>query len=514
MSYGELLAKSTVLAGKLLERSLQQEDLVAILLPREELLLVSMTASLQAGGAYVVLSEETPAERVKKILKNSGAKILITNQANKKQLGDTDIEEMLVEEVFDAEKKEGILYPVQYELSKDSGKPLGERLAYVVYTSGSTGEPKGAEITHSNLMNLAWEMKHIYGDGAVLSVCNTGFDAFMLESMTALLNGRTVVFPDREELETPGSLASLIRGYRVGTICLTPSRLAAFMRDSSFAEAAFRLESIICGGEAFPTELLRRLKKYTHARIYNQYGPSETTVAVSFKELSRSGKITAGHPMGNCRIYILDRWMKPVPVESCGHIYIGGRCVGRGYRNAPKLTEQAFQKSPFVVGERIYDTGDIGYWTPDGELVLTGRKDDQIKLRGLRVELQEISSCIESYKGVTKALATVRTLNGQQVIGVYYCAEEPVDEALLLVYAAAYLPKYMIPAFVMHMDQIPVSANGKADLRRLPLPDLCSEEKNFLTDTEKTVLDIFRQVLNREELKHTWLLCGLYLESE
>ena len=165
------------------------------------------------------------------------------------------------------------------------------------------------------------------------------------------------------------------------------------------------------------------------------------------------------------------------------------------------LTEQVFKESPFVLGERIYDTGDIGYWTPEGELVLTGRQDDQIKLRGLRVELQEVSSCIESYKGVTSALATVREVNGQQVLGAYYCADEPIDEMLLLAYTATYLPQYMVPAFIMYMEEIPVSANGKADIHKLPIPEIsCKENDEMLTDWEQKVLVVFQEVLKTEEL--------------
>lgn len=500
MSYRELLIRSTCLAERLEEYVEEQGDLIGILLPREENLLVAMAGILQAGGAYVVLSEEFPKERIKKIIEKSGAKALVTNIEHKNSWNDLPVPCLVVDDIQTMER----LNDSEKEFKAEKEKPLTKRQAYVVYTSGSTGEPKGVEITHKNLMNLAQEMKEIYGEGAVLSVCNTGFDAFMLESIVALLNGRTIVFPGREELESPSCLASLIKGYRVGSMFLTPSRLSAFMLQEDFCKALGRMECIVCGGEAFPQELLRKLRKYTHGRIYNQYGPSETTVAVSMKELSRSGQITAGSPMGNCRIYILDQWMNPVPVESCGHVYIGGSCVGQGYRNKPNLTEKVFKANPFVVGEQIYDTGDMGYWTPDGELVLTGRRDDQVKLRGLRIEPGEVSACIESYHGITSAVAVVREINGQQVLGVYYCGEDTVDETSLLLYAAAYLPKYMVPAFVMAVEEIPISANGKADIHKLPLPDLSGGRQGREGNvTENKILNIFRDVLKAEEFSLT-----------
>ncbi len=496
-SYRQLLCRSTDIARALMKYHPKQEDLIAVLLPREEDLLAAMTASLQIGCAYVVLSDELPVERIRKILSRSGTKIVITNKVNGKRLGDSVSDIVLIEEIKETGTEE---FPLT-ENKAEKEKTLADRLAYVVYTSGSTGEPKGVEITHSNLMNLACEMTDIYGEGAVLSVCNTGFDAFMLESIVALMNGRTIVFPSPEELESPEMLASLMKGYRVGSIHITPSRMGAFMKSPAFCHAARRLESIVCGGEAFPQELLRILKKHTRARIYNQYGPSETTVAVSLKELSGSGKITAGRPMGNCRIYILDGFMNPVPIGSLGHVYIGGICVGRGYRNEKELTDQVFGMNPFVVNEKIYDTGDMGYWMAEGELVLVGRQDDQVKIRGLRVELNEISSCMEAYHGVTSAVAAVCELNGQEVLGAYYCAEKPIDESLLLAHIASYLPKYMVPAFVIYMEQIPVNANGKADMNRLPLPQTAVEIKEErLTSTQKSVLKIFRDVLKTEAI--------------
>ena len=167
----------------------------------------------------------------------------------------------------------------------------------MVYTSGSTGEPKGVEITQRSLLNLVQAMGPVYGKGAVLSVCNVGFDAFTLESTAALLNGRTVVLPEDEDQESPRRLAELITGYGVGFLSITPSRLTALLRDASFCRAMRQMERIICGGEAFTGELLKLLKNCTNARIYNQYGPSETTVAVSMKELGDASLITIGGPM-------------------------------------------------------------------------------------------------------------------------------------------------------------------------------------------------------------------------
>lgn len=497
MTYGALLYKSAGYACAISRCEVEREDLVAILLPRKAELLAAMVGSLQADCAYVVLSEELPPERIRNILKQSGAKVLITTEKSKRRIGVCDVDILTAEEI----SVSGNFFFMHNPKADQDDKPLSERLAYVVYTSGSTGEPKGVEITHRNLLNLAQEMKEIYGQGAVLSVCNVGFDAFMLESMVALLNGRTIVFPGEEDLESPEKLASLITGHAVGSIFITPSRLSSFLKSSPFVRAMRKLECIVCGGEAFPAELLKKLKKYSNAKIYNQYGPSETTVGVSIKELSKAERITAGRPMGNCRLYVLDKWMNPLPVGGYGSLYVGGKCVGRGYRNRPDLTDKSFCPNPFVTDDRLYYTGDMACWTPDGEILLTGRLDDQVKLRGLRVELQEISSCIETYPGITAAVTAVCEVNGQQVLGAYYCAEEVVNEAGVLAYVATYLPKYMIPAFLMRLEELPVSSNGKVDTRRLPLPVLPSgDDQVSLTPLGTTILNVFRQVLQVEEI--------------
>lgn len=380
--------------------------------------------------------------------------------------------------------------------------PSGEDLAYVVYTSGSTGQPKGVEIPRRALLNLAQAMEGVYGGGAVLSLCSVGFDAFLLESAAALLNARTIVLPQDRELESPRDLARLIADRGVGFLSTTPSRLAAYLAQPDFARAAACLDTLLCGGEPFPGDLLRRLKDRTRARIFNQYGPSETTVAVSLKELNHASRITAGKPMDNCRLYVLDPWGKPLPAGVFGELYIGGPCVGRGYRNAPQLTAQSFLDSPFVPGDRLYRTGDRACWTADGELVLGGRLDSQIKLRGLRIEPQEVAACLSRHPQVCQAVATVQNVGGQEALVAFYTAPQPIPEEELLALCANDLPAYMVPAAVARLDAIPLTPNGKADPARLPQltpgPQSQGQGEGPLLPQ---VVDILRRVLDRADLE-------------
>ncbi|MBO5778441.1 MAG: amino acid adenylation domain-containing protein [Clostridia bacterium] len=504
MTYGSLLRRGSQYAAALSGAEAGQEKLAAILLPRKFDLYAALIGSLEAGFGYLLLSESLPTERIKTILSQSHADILITDEKGKLRLSDCDIPMILSNSVdkLDLRAK---------ERPSDSADAPGDRLAYVVYTSGSTGEPKGVEITQRNLLNLAQEMESVYGQGAVLSVCNVGFDAFMLESIVALLNGKTIVLPTDNDLEDPERLASLMNGYAVGFFSITPSRLSALLQSEEFRKVMWRMESIVCGGEQFPPELLKKLKAYTNAKIYNQYGPSETTVAVSMKELSHTDKITVGSPMGNCKLYVLDRWMNPLPIGGSGRLFVGGTCVGRGYRNLPELTEKVFCDNPFVSDDRLYDTGDLAYWTPNGEVVLTGRADRQVKLHGLRIELQEISACLESYPDVSMAYAKICEINGHAILGAYYTSALPLNEADLLSHAATYLPQYMIPAFIMRVSGFATTANGKVDESALPIPEQSYDLDNGITTpTAEIIVSIFQKVLAGDTIgAHSdYFLCG------
>ena len=486
-TYEQLEESVRQVHAALAETCAAPDTLVAVLLPRTDMLFAAIMGILRAGGAFLLLSSNQPDARIREILSRSGASALISTDALGGRFADSI-------PVIDADR-----LPPATKASPASYRPDG--LAYVVYTSGSTGAPKGVEICCRSLLNLSCAMESIYGKGAVLSVCNIGFDAFLLESVCALLNGRTILLPRDEELESPRAIGALIRNFGVGFLSMTPTRLAAFMKNDAFRNAISDLESIVCGGEAFPSDLLQRLRLGTTARIYNQYGPSETTVAVSLKQLNDAATITVGSPMANCKLYVLDNWGNPLPIGIYGNLYVGGVCVGRGYRNAEQLTAESFSESPFELGDRLYRTGDIARWTHDGEIILAGRSDHQIKLRGLRIEPQEVSDCLKRHPMVLEAAAVVQRHSGQDTLLAFYTACAPVNEQELLALCAAHLPYYMIPSAILRLDEIPMTGNGKVNEALLPHPDLtsgCGAQPTTLSDT--LVLNIFRRVLNRTDI--------------
>ncbi len=485
-TYCQLEEQSACVHAALSQICAVPDTLVAILLPREPELFVSMMGILRAGGAFLLLSPNQPENRIREILSQSGAAALITTPTLGGRLADQI-------SLVDMTR-----LPAPTQQPPAEYRPEG--LAYVVYTSGSTGIPKGVEICRRSLLNLACAMEPVYGKGAVLSVCSVGFDAFLLEGAVALLNGRTILLPSDQELESPKALAELIVGFGAGFLCTTPSRLSAFLKHPEFQQAMARMESVVCGGEAFPSDLLQRLQLSTKARVYNQYGPSETTVAVSIKQLNGSAVITAGSPMANCKLYVLDNWCNPLPIGVYGNLYVGGICVGKGYRNAPELTAESFFDSPFDLGSRLYRTGDIARWTPEGEIVLAGRSDRQVKLRGLRVEPQEVSDCLAKHPRVRQAAAVVQQHGGQDVLLAFYTSDAPIPEEDLLSLCASYLPHYMIPSAILPLAAIPLTANGKVNEALLPRPDLSApSDASPETRTQELLLLLFRRILGRPD---------------
>ena len=489
-TYETLAKKANTIAWELSGILPENQRTVAILLPKSFQLLAAMSGIAQFGAAWIILSPDLPVQRIKEILEDSGAGLIIGNQEllNRCRKSFGNIPVLCTDGMADS-------YPDIYEFSSAPSD-----LAYMVYTSGSTGRPKGVEIEQRSLLNFSEASGPLFGTGAVLSLCSISFDAFLLESMVALLNGKTIVLPMEGEQEDPAAIAGLIQSYAVGFIALTPSRLAAYLKNPAFYKAALRLEAVVCGGEHFPGSLLKTLSQCTRARIYNQYGPSETAIGVSTSLLNGTDQISVGKPMANCRFYILDNHFKPLPIGVFGGLYIGGVCVGRGYHNAPELTANVFFDSPFEPGERLYKTGDIAAWTEQGAIIIKGRADGQVKLRGQRIELEEIASRLGMHPAIRQAVVRLVPLNGQDILTAYYVSREPVAQSSLLEFAATYLPGYMVPSIFLEVDEIPLSANGKTDFNRLPVPNLNTEENTRCTEVSQQILSIFQRILNRPDM--------------
>ncbi|MEA4964456.1 MAG: amino acid adenylation domain-containing protein [Oscillospiraceae bacterium] len=490
LTYDMLYGRALALGAALQEAGCGKETLVAVLLPRGNLLGVAMTGVMAAGGAWLLLSPDLPTARLQELLTGSGAGLLLTSESlcTTRSCREFGLPVLLADRL--APEGDGFSPAL---VSMDA-------LAYVVYTSGSTGKPKGVEITQSNLLNFAAGMRQVFPQGAMLSLTNVSFDAFVLESAVSLLNGLTVVFASDETQEDPDAMAALLHDFGVDYLSMTPSRLRTYLQYSAFRAVLSGRKGILCGGEAFPGDLLSDLKELTAAHIYNQYGPSETTVGVSIAELSHCAQISVGKPMRGCALYILDKRLEPLPIGVAGELYIGGACVGRGYRGAPELTSRAFQDDPFLTGGRMYRTGDVGCWTAEGELRLRGRRDRQLKLRGQRVEPDELAFCLLRHPAVRQSAVRAAEQFGQTVLCAYYTSEEPVSEQELMQFLGSRLPVYLLPARILRLDAMPMTSSGKVDEKALPMPEFGRGDRIPSTDLQREIVAVFRDVLGRPEL--------------
>ncbi len=454
-TYETLLKDAEALAERL-----HAGDVLSIEEKRGRALFTTMCAAMLAGVPFLLPDLHQPAARLEKIREKADSTVVWADGA------------------------------LQRLRPADAVK--GERPAYFVATSGSTGEPKLVAVGEKALFNFAAQMAPFYGRSAVLSLCNAAFDAFLIESAAALLNARTIVIASEEEMNDPDALAALMRSYDAGFVSMTPSRMTAYLESERFQSALYHAESLVLGGERFPQTLLNRLKRLTNARIYNQYGPTEATVCVSAKMLNEADEITCGHALPGCRIYVLDDALRPVPMGAAGEICIAGDCLSLGYWGDAEKTDAAFVSTAFE--KRLYRTGDLGRISKQGELICLGRRDGQIKLNGRRVETGEIEAALKAQEDVQDACVVM----GKNGLNAYIACSSPLDEAKLRTRLLAVLPVYMVPKRFMFLSALPMTQNGKVDVRALP--DIKSEAAQADGETEQAVLKIFRETLQNDDL--------------
>lgn len=450
-----------------IQKRTQTDDVIALLLPRGADLLVMMCGVLLSGRAFQILDNTLPNERLRQYIQKSGARLLLTDSAE-----DFGIPSAAPLDAF------------------DTGEPAPEQgeLAYVICTSGSTGEPKAIAVRREGLMNFVCGMQDILRDQTALSLCASGFDAFLLETLCVLLCGGTVVMTGEDERSDPRALSALLVKHQITFICSTPSRLLAYIPVMGGALAS--LKAVVCGGEAFPPALPSRLAQVSDAALYNQYGPSETTIGVSIAQVCAGAPVTAGKPMPNCRLYVCSQDGALLPPGEAGELVIAGACVAKGYLSCDTQTERAFVTR---FGQRAYRSGDRARWTENGEIVILGRMDSQVKLRGYRIELGEIERVMLSVSGVDGACVRLRG----NALYAYYTGQ--TDDAPVWDALRVRLPRYMLPVAILHLDALPLSRNGKVDDSLLPAPpqDVFIEPEN---DLEREMTSLFARVLGRDRV--------------
>ena len=493
LTYKQLNEKSNQLAHYLIKNNINRGDFVGIMVNRSLEMIISILAVLKAGGTYIPIDPEYPQDRIEYMLNNSSAKILLTfeNIENK-----VEFENKIFVELFNKKV---------YSLSKNNLERRNEPedSCYMIYTSGSTGLPKGVVLKHSNIVNF------IYGvinkipftkKDVMVSITTICFDIFVLESLLPLLNGIKIVIASEKAQTDIALLNKICLQNNVTIIQTTPSRMLSYTLEKDVAKFIKKVKYFLIGGEPFNKLLLENLKNYSKGKIYNMYGPTETAVWSSIKDLSDTDKITIGKPISNTQFYILDSNFKPLPIGVPGELYIAGDGVCGGYYNKPDLNKKVFTANPFVENSIMYKTGDFCKYLPNGEIEYIERIDNQVKIRGLRIELEEIETKINKFSGVKRACVIKQNLNNRDFISAYFTIKKKVNIAELRKYLTNYLPKYMIPSYFTILEDFPYTPNGKINKKVLPLPKeiLSNSSEKYVapkTDLQVKLASIFEQVL-------------------
>jgi amino acid adenylation domain-containing protein len=463
ITYAELNEKVSRMASSLRHKGVARGDIVCIMAKRSVEMLVGILAVLQAGGAYVPIDPDFPADRIQYMLEDSKSIYLLVSRDLKSKARS---ENTLILEDLDSIKTID-----QSEKVSISGNDL----AYIIYTSGSSGRPKGVMVEHHSVINFfngIADRIDFSERKRIVALTTISFDIFVLETLLSLSFGLTVILADESEQNNPKLLAELIRS-QADMIQMTPSRLQLLLNYDQELQCLERVQEVMVGGERLPPHLLDKLRAATKAKIYNMYGPTETTVWSTVSHIKTNDSINIGMPILNTQIYILDANNNLVPEGEEGELCIAGDGVARGYLNMPSLTAEKFVSSPYKPGERMYRTGDLARWLPDGKIEYIGRIDDQVKIRGHRIELGEIEVVLVKYNPIRQAVLTeVTSPNSNPHLCAYYVADEEIDIDNLRGYLQSKLPESMIPTLFYRLNNLPLTPNGKVDKKALPQPEL------------------------------------------
>ncbi|WP_328423460.1 non-ribosomal peptide synthetase [Streptomyces sp. NBC_00443] len=492
LTYRELLDRADTLASRLLARGAQRGDRVGLLLPRGADMGIAALAVLRAGCAYVPLDPAHPAARLAYMVTNSGTSLLLTAEETT-SLTATDVPELRVDEATEAA-------PAFTPVTCAPGD-----LAYVLYTSGSTGVPKGVAVEHRSLLNLAMNVRPVFpvtAQDRVLQFVSFGFDVAVSDLFFPWVAGAELHIAQEDE-RLGEALQARLRDSRITYVFLPPS--AAMTLPRAAPGALPELRTLAVGGEACPAELVERLGEEGR-RIVNAYGPSEATVYSTTADLHPGEPVVIGHAVPGSRAYVLDRRLRPVPVGVTGELYVAGATLARGYIGRPGMTAERFVADPYgPPGSRMYRTGDLCRVDAHDVLHYLGRGDSQVKLRGYRIELGEIEALLAGHADVTVAAAAVRGEGAGQRLVAYVVTTAEMPDAVLRAHLAERLPGYMVPDAFVRLPELPLNRSGKIDRSRLPEPPssrpaLSESYTAPGTVTEQRVAEVWQQVLTLDRV--------------
>jgi arthrofactin-type cyclic lipopeptide synthetase B len=503
LSYTQLNEHANRLAGHLISFGVQVDSRVAICVERSLEMVIGLLAINKAGAAYVPLDPAYPPERLAYMLEDSAPAVVLVHGATRELLGDVSAA------VVDLDQN------TWQSLSADNPQIPSltpQHSAYVIYTSGSTGQPKGVVNEHAGVVNRLLWMQNAYqltAADSVLQKTPVSFDVSVWEFFWPLMTGARLVMARPDGHKDPQYLSEVIEREHITTLHFVPSMLDVFLANSDTTRCD-SLRQVMCSGEALPGSLVRRFKlQCPGSQLHNLYGPTEAAVDVTAWDCSGPieqvpDNTPIGKPIANTRMYILDARQQPVPQGVIGELYIAGVQVARGYLNRPELSAERFLDDPFQPGGRMYRTGDVARYRPDGNIEYLGRNDDQVKIRGLRIELGEIQARLTQVHGVQEAVVLAREdVPGDKRLVAYYTGER-LEIDLLRSHLLKPLPDYMVPAVFVHLDALPLSPNGKLDRKALPAPDQQSlktrEYEAPVGEVEITLARLWAELLNVERV--------------
>ncbi|HKI53270.1 MAG TPA: amino acid adenylation domain-containing protein, partial [Anaerolineales bacterium] len=501
LTYKELDKRADELAKVLVAQGVKPGILVGLFVNRSIDMLIGLLGVLKAGGAYLPLDPSFPTERLTFMVEDSGASIILTQTNLLSELPENNAQIISLDAL---EKTTS---------SKRKKKVTSDDLAYIIYTSGSTGKPKGVQIHHQAVVNFLCSMRddlNINVDDTLLAVTTLSFDIAVLELLLPLTIGAKVVIGDSETVADGALLGNAINDVQATFMQATPASWRLLL------EAGWKGRddlTILCGGEALTNDLAQQLLKRGH-RLWNLYGPTETTIWSTIHQVTSndnqgiSNTVPLGKPIANTQIYILDTELQPVPIGVIGDLHIGGDGVSRGYLNRPELTAEKFIANPFNSSSVIYKTGDLARYLPDGNIEFFGRSDQQVKVRGFRIETGEIEVALAEHPSVSQAVVRAWKERSSDASLVAYVVsasgEKEADIGQLRAYLRTKLPEYMVPSNFVHLEALPLTPNGKVNRNALPQPaqsriDLQIPYVAPQTQLEIELSEICAQVLGLEK---------------
>ncbi len=505
LTYKELNESSNKLAKLLIDTGIKTGDVVALALDRSPEMVIALLAILKSGAAYVPLDPEYPKDRIEFMLGDSSAKILLTSKKYHHHF-QSAATEILIE---DAQKKLD-----SYTADKPEINISGDDLAYILYTSGSTGKPKGVQIRHYNLVNFLLSMQKgpgITSEDKLLAVTTISFDIAGLELYLPLISGAELILTDSDTAKDGRLLLDLCKEQGITFMQATPYTWRMMLEAGWNDQLPMK---ILCGGEALPKDLVNKLIARSSA-LWNMYGPTETTIWSTVKLIDNEEYITIGKPIDNTQVYILDEALNNLTDGSIGEIFIAGDGVAKGYLNRAELTAERFVDDPFseTAGSKMYRTGDLGKFKGDGDIQCLGRIDHQVKVRGYRIELEEIEHALIKQSNIKEAVVIARedTPGDPRLVG--YVVLKNTDELIDLKTQIldwqkgllAVLPEYMVPDDFVLMTAIPITPNGKIDRKALPKPDynVIARQGEYVaprTDIEMQVAEVWQELMGIEKI--------------